>query len=85
LNFWAGTSLFLREHFLKPRIQPGAHSERDLEGLYVENDLERFPRGVEDNAASPAPGDVVFKSLPKFGGTLFVYIVREIGQHFLAS
>jgi hypothetical protein len=41
--------------------------------------------GIKNNAAPPTPRDMVFESPPKFGRTLFVYIIREISQPFLAS
>jgi len=85
LYFWTGTPSTLGQYLLKACIQPGAHSKRHLKGFYIENDLQSFPCGVEDYATSPAPRDVVFKSPPEIGGTLFVDIVREIGQHFFAS
>jgi len=75
----------LRQHLLKSRIQPSAHSERHLEGLYIENDLQSFPCSVKDDATSPAPRDVIFESPAEFGGTLLVNIVREMGQHFFAT
>src|SRR5260370_28958470 len=75
----------LGQHLLKPRIQPSAHSERHLEGLHIENDLQSFPCGVEDNAASPAPRDVIFECPPEVCGPLLVDIVWEMGHHFFAT
>src|SRR5713101_7175497 len=79
-----GASSSLGQNLLKSCIQPSAHRKWHLEGLYVENNLQCLLCGIKNNAAPPTPRDMVFESPPKFGRTLFVYIIRQISQHFLA-
>jgi hypothetical protein len=85
LYFRARRSRAFEERFLKSSIQPSAHGEWHFKGLNIDNNLQCFSRGVKDNATSPAPRDVIFKSPPDFSRTLLIDIVREMGQHFFAT
>src|ERR1700682_1400990 len=77
LYFWAGKLLALGQHLFKACVEPSANSKWHLEGFYIENDLQCFPRSVKHNATLAAPRNVVLESPPEFGGTFFVDIVRE--------
>src|SRR5579884_4533792 len=74
----------LPQRLLEPRIEARADGQRHLEGFGLDEQAQRVPGGVHQDAAAAAAGEMALDGRAQLGGAVAVKPARKRRQHLPA-